>query len=426
MPNFNQKRFCRPETFRRIQPELLVSWLRRYDTYFIKRGLFLPGGHLTPSLSPCGEGDGSGLAVREADGGDLTPALSTGGGEGDSIDYDGLVRVVMEPTPDMPSELVDSLHLVEAMGTSRQLDRMLDEARSNGLNLGLDEFATPEDVAIKLWLLDPHALENLHNSGEVTRPRAFEYFTTDETPVPAFPDPTLDQLRALERRLDQFYVAWRRGDGTRVFAYCQQRIWQEWPEWLFLVRHGAPFRREEAMENGQPTSVLYRPRKYAVLKYDTGRGEMGVYCSGAREQRVLLRALGTCLFGRADFFPGRAKFNLHPLVKLGRASLAFADVPGIEDVRLTDVEFYKRKSPWRRVTQHSADIFSLLEQAEMSWPRELDEITKATFAVKLCRQKRARRVTIVPCNRALYCRDDFSEILERWMEARTFISPKRK
>ena len=28
--------------------------------------------------------------------------------------------------------------------------------------------------------------------------------------------------------------------------------------------------------------------------------------------------------------------------------LACADVPGIEDVRLTDVEFFQRREPWRR------------------------------------------------------------------------------
>jgi hypothetical protein len=162
-----------------------------------------------------------------------------------------------------------------------------------------------------------------------------------------------------------------------------------------------------------------------VLKYDTLRGEMGVYCSAAREQRVLLRLFGRFLFGRPDFFPGGAKFNLGPLVKLGRASLAFEDVPGIEDVRLTEVEFFQRREPWRRTVQQAGDIFTLIEREEIQWPTKMEEITKATFTVKLWGQKRARRMTIVPCNRALYSRDEESWILEKWMEARGLVYPAR-
>jgi hypothetical protein len=403
MPNFVHRRFWRPETFRKIRPDLLLAWLKQSESYFTSRRMFLPGSDEQLALPIEAEPDGNG-----------GPPIS-------GIDYDGLTRVFMEPTPDMPPALVDGLHLIHEMGSSRRLDMMLEEARINGLELGLGDDATPEDVAVKLLLLDTRVLENLHHCQEVMRPRSFQYFTTDANPVPAVPFPTLETLRELEQRLDAFYVAWGRGTGTRVFAYCQQRMWHCAPEWVFLVRHGAPFRREEAMEAGKPTAVLYRPRKYAVLKYDTGRGEMGVYCSSPREQKVLLRAFGACLFGRKDFFPGTAKFNLWPLVLSGRASLACMDVPGIEHVRLTDVEFYQRAEPWKRVIQQADDIFTLLERDEVRWPARIEEITRATFAVKFWRQKRPRRLSIVPCNRALYSRDEDSTILESWMAARSFI-----
>jgi hypothetical protein len=204
-----------------------------------------------------------------------------------------------------------------------------------------------------------------------------------------------------------------------VFPYCQTKLGDDAPEWLFLVRHGAPFRREEAMENGEPSSVLYRPRKYAVLKYDTARGEMGVYCSAPREERILLKVFGRTLFGRDDFFPGGAKFDLSPLVKRGRSCLACADVFGIEHVSLTDVEFFHRREPRRRESQHAEDVFTLVERSCVKWPEEVNEITKATFTFRLWRQRRARKLTILPCNRAVYSRDEDSQILERWMEARS-------
>jgi hypothetical protein len=393
MSSFIQKRFTNPETYRRIRPDLLWAWLKQWEVYFTKRGLVLPAS---------GENLGSDA---------FSPRL----------DYDGLARVFMEPTADMPVELVDGLHLVHEMGRPARVDRMFDEARKSGLDLDLGEDASPEDVAVKLLLLDPRALENLRNCDVLTRRRSYEYFTTDAVPLPRFDGPTLEQIRELERRLEEFYVAWRRGSGTRVFAYSQHPAGHDGPEWLFLVRHGGLFRREEAMENGQPTAVTYRPRRCAMLRYDTTRGEMGVFCSEEREKRVLLRAFGKVLFGHVNFFPGTRKFDLAPLISRGRAALAWADVPPIEHVWLTDLEFFMREPPCRRATERSADLFTLIERGEVRWPRDPSEVTRATFAVKLRGQERPRQLTLVPCNRALYSMDEHSPVLERWLAARRFI-----
>lgn len=389
------QKYTNPETFRRIRPDLLWALLKRSEAYFNKRGLMLPA-------------SGENLGADA-----FSPRL----------DYDALVRVFMEPTPDMPNELVEGLHLVHEMGRASRVEKMFQEACKSGLDLGLGEDATPADVAVKLFLLDPKVLEDLCNCDVMARRRSFEYFTTDAVPVPRFEGPTLEQMRRLEEKLEAFYVAWRRGGGTRVFSYCQQKLGHDAPEWLFLVRHGGLFRREEAMQSGEPTSVVYRPRKYALLRYDASRGEMGIYCSEDHERKVLLKIFGKVLFGRDNFFPGTSKFDLGPLVARGRAALAWADVPSIEQVRLTDLEFYRRKAPWHRVTQQADDLFALIEHGQFCWPSDLKEITKATFTVKLWRQSRARRVTIVPCNRALYSCDEDSPILERWMTARELIQP---
>jgi hypothetical protein len=262
--------------------------------------------------------------------------------------------------------------------------------------------------------MNPRLLENLHNCHEITRPRSFRHFSTDVSPVPPFAGPTQEQIVALEARLNVFYVAWKRGKGVRVFSYRQEH------EWWFLVRHGAPCRREGAMQDGEPTSVCYRPQKHDVLKYDTVRGEMALNCCCDRERRMLLRHFGTCLFGRHDYFPGTAKYSLAPLFG-GRACLACADVFGIEQVSLIEVEFHFREQPWKRVTQRASDIFELVERGELEWPNRVEEITRATFKVKFRRARRARKLTIVPCNKALYARDGDSGVLERFLRARGFI-----
>src|SRR5205823_13519657 len=77
--------------------------------------------------------------------------------------------------------------------------------------------------------------------------------------------------------------------------------------------------------------------------------------------------------------------------------------------------------PWKCVRHKAGDIFELAERGELEWPRKIEEITRATFKVKFRRARRARRLTIVPCNKALYARDSDSGVLEKFLKARGFV-----
>src|ERR1041384_3457155 len=204
----------------------------------------------------------------------------------------------------LSGEMNEALFVVDEMASPLGMDAILHGARENGLNPEADDEATPAEVAMRAWLLDRSLLENLHNCHQLTRPRAFQYFSTDADPLPEFSAPTLDQIGGLEDRLNGFYEAWKRGRGARVFAYSQQG------EWWFLVRHGMPCRREGAMKDGKPTTVFYRPQRHDVVVYDPSRGEIRMNCCGKRERAVFLRAFGSHLFGNKDFFPGTEKYTL--------------------------------------------------------------------------------------------------------------------
>jgi hypothetical protein len=111
------------------------------------------------------------------------------------------------------------------MANSTGMDILLDGAAGRGLSLEVSAKDTPADVAVRMWLLSPGLLEDLHNYRELTRPRAFRYFATDTDPVPTFVGPTEAQTAALLERLNRFYVAWRRGTGARVFTYKRGDMW---------------------------------------------------------------------------------------------------------------------------------------------------------------------------------------------------------
>ena len=374
------RRFSDPDTLSRIRPESLLAWLHPARDYLERCGVILPVGS-----------------------------------HGPAVDYARLAGVFMEPTADMPAELVESLHVIHEMAEPAGMDAILEATAASGLTLAVGSDPAPADVAVQAWLLDRALVERLHVSLELTRPRSFQYFAAEADPLPAFVLPQAEQVTALEARLNDWYDARKRGRGARVLVFPQHG------ECWFLVRHGMPCRREGTMQDGQPGSVFYRPQKHDVLVYDPARGELRLNCCGKGERAEFLKAFGVHLFGNERFFPGTAKYTLAPLVADGRNCLACLDVPGIERVVLKEVEFFFPVKPRERVTRKSDDIFALLENGRVEWPKAPGAITRATFEVKFTEARKARRVTILPSNKALYGRDDDSLLVERWLAARKFI-----
>src|SRR5580765_7894822 len=113
MSNSIQRWFSNPETFRGLRSDLFWAWLKQSEGYLVRRGLVLPGDHTK--------------LARDA----FNPGF----------DYDRLIQVFMEPTPDMPPELVEGLHLVHEMGRPSHVESMFEEARKYGLDLGLPDDA---------------------------------------------------------------------------------------------------------------------------------------------------------------------------------------------------------------------------------------------------------------------------------------------
>lgn len=375
MSNVVAGKYANAEMVSRIRADVLLEWLLPRRSYFEGRGV-----RLVPQ-----------------------------------IDCAKLAEVLRDPTPDMPVEVLEGLYAFRGLDNEAGMDALAKEARRRGLELGLGPDATALDVVVRAWARDRQFVELVRARHAVGRGRSFQYFSTGAHPLPEFTGPTARQLRLIEEGLEPFYIATSRGPGVRVFA------WPDGNAWRFVVQHGKVCKCEEAMDNGQPTSVFFRPRHRDVLVLDPARGDVGVNSCNDTERRVLLRKFGRCLFGRPDFFPGTDKYTVAPILRDGRDCLACGDVPGIDGVSLTRVETCQREGDRHRTVQEADDIFRLVERGRVKLPERLEDITSATFQVRFRGARRPRRLTIVPCNRVIYGREEDWPLLERLMLARGFI-----
>ena len=231
---------------------------------------------------------------------------------------------------------------------------------------------------------------------------------------PEFTPPTEKDLEKLAADLYGWFERKNRGRGAKIIM-CDRAdgVW-------FLVRHGEPFKREESLEGHDASSVCYRPLKYDVLVYAPQIGEWHQLRSKG-EKRLYRETFGKHLFGDEGVFPGTDKYTLDPLRELGeelrrRSQTSKASIGS----SCGEVQFYFAGSPWEIVTRRSDDIFALFNSRAKPFP-EGGRIIRATFKVKFSDSKTPRSVVIKPSNIAQFTRDDDSELVESWLQARGFI-----
>src|ERR1051325_9278133 len=190
MPNVNPGKFANPEILSRIERNLLLTWLFPMRDFFARRGLSLP---------PRERG-------REARGTAVSPPHPAAQGAGRpspvaallcARDYERLAKILAEPAPDMPPELLEALYIFRELDHEAAMDALL-EVQSSEFRV---QSSTPLDIVVRAWLTNRKLVQALHNRMELGRPRSFQYFSTTIEPVPAFAGPAPAQPTEVEGRL---------------------------------------------------------------------------------------------------------------------------------------------------------------------------------------------------------------------------------
>jgi len=378
MSTFKLRRFSHPDSLRAVAPERLLAFLRPFDVYLTARGFRFPSEH-------------------------------------QQIDYDVLVRVLMNPDEDVPPKMVDALYVVHEMAEDDTMERLLDLAHQRNVDLDLDDDPTAADVAIALWLTAPDLLRELHAETFVTRPRRFEYWAGSSRRARAFPPHNERILRAVADRLDLWFKEKKKGDGTtEVFVFPHDE------KVHVLIRHGMAMARVGSIKKGERGGEYFRPEVHDVLVYDTTMDVLGLK-AGTKGERDLYRAvLGSLLFENETYFAKEFALDLGPLRKHGPEILAVDDIPEIASVKLIETRHFLGGETKERLIRQATDLFKAFGDR---WQQRLSigQLVGATFALTLGegRIKRVRKVAIQLPDIAKYDRDDAdADIIELWLRCR--------
>ncbi|MBN1270181.1 MAG: hypothetical protein JXB04_11380, partial [Kiritimatiellae bacterium] len=336
------------------------------------------------------------------------------------LDYQKLVPLCMDISPDAPSEFQTALFFINAMGSPARREEIEAEANYRGVTIATHPGCTDHDYAMLTWLQYPDLLEQAYARAAMHQRRTFTYFTVPDDEIKTFKLPTQEQCIRAEKDINLWFSSSDCGIGAKLIVYPGD------PETWFLIRHGEkPNRMPAVDEHGQGFSFFFRPEKYDVVIYNSRYGELKIN-AGKRLQDDYRYKFGGLLFERAYIFGKRALFTLDPLRTNNPAAISWGAAPEIQSVKLTEVRYELPGSHGTTVTVKSKDLYAEQRPDKPIIPGNAILVREARFDVKFRDSKAARSVVIKEGNVASYSCESDSAALEVWMRDRRFIRSWRE
>lgn len=274
---------------------------------------------------------------------------------------------------------------------------------------------TDTDFAILAHLYVPEIVADVLTRDYITKPRSFVYYIANEEYDWDFVKPSDAQYAALIQDLNREFIRWNLGPNAKVITHeLDGKI-------FFLVRRGEKFSRQAAIdEDGESTSLFFRPENYDLLVYNPNLGEFRMNATSKWTKNLYLKSFGEHIFGSVDFFGETSRFDFSPLRK-GKDALSNVETPAIEWVKLTEIQFYHTNGDtamWEIFK--SSNIFDSFEEKKMNFPED-GEIRRASFKIKIKNEKAAKTLKISSDNKEEVKDETHRALFDKWLKANKFI-----
>ncbi len=331
----------------------------------------------------------------------------------ESLDLRRLSVVLLASDEQTPPDLVEAIHVIGNVGTNARFDDLLEIAAQNGVNADGNAI-TPIDLAVRLWLQVPKALERLERDGLFEKKLKFEHFPARKgAPRTAAEDLPAD-VAAIEAVIEAWLDAHARGPGCTI-----ERV-VSGAEIRFLIDHGLPCKRERCRQGRESSRLLYRPERSDLVICDTATNELRVHTSTIGEMRMYVAIFGKHLFGDADHFTFSSKYTLDPLQRRGREALHCRGVEGLDRILLRELQWAWNGVAPQVEIQRGPDLFRAFEERPKTIPADA-MLRKAIFEIHLTGIKKPRIAWVRPPSTASYGRGEESPLVEQWFRFQGFV-----
>lgn len=343
------RRFGNPGFLRKINPKNLMRLLRKFAGFFESKGINLSGGNLSDEQ------------------------------------LDQLSAIIVSPPTSCPGDFLAAVDLLEMLTSGPGIDELrmvvpelISKIHENGDTTG--------DIVLKVWLLDPRAIQRIYTKFSLKRDRAMKSFRPEDGRKPI--EPTRDVCPAIAKELefgcsDLFDI-----------PICEVMAFPEAAGYALLIRHGERVKRVEVFDDDHRRDVkALRPVKHDVGFVDTHTGELLFSGRSDEVKNTYRQVFSKHLFGDAKILKPSRRFSLEPL-RTGRECLMCPELETVSTSLLRKLTL-RRKGTSSITTHHDADVFHEIELRGLDYLKDFD-LVKATFSIHLARERRVLALMISP------------------------------
>lgn len=372
------RRFGNPDFLRNIKPETLQKLLLRFGPFFERQGIDLKGKVLSPGQ------------------------------------FDRLSALFVSPPSTCPGPLLDAVDMLEML-TSRAGLSELREVLGPLVKKVHEKGDSAGDIALKIWLLDRHAIERIYTKFSIDRGRTMKCYRPEPDKLPVAPDrERCDAMR------EELVFCCEELFDTPV---CDVMAFEETGGWALLIRHGEYVKRFGVIDddNRYDTKAL-RPLKHDVGFVDMATGEVLLSGRSDEVRNTYRHVISKHLFGEPMLLRPSRRFTLEPL-RGGRESLICPDLDIVTTTMLR--ELHLRRVGTTRTTIHRADdVFEEIEERGRDYLREFN-LVKARFSIRVRDQRKAPSLFVSPEDDTLKG-DIHHPVARPWLDACGFNNDHAK
>ena len=366
------RRFGNPEFLRAIKPKNLMTLLRRFSPFFESRGISLSGDDLSQEQ------------------------------------LDQLSAIIVSPPSACPGDFLAVVDLLEMLTSQPGIDelRVVVPDLVNKVHENRDADA---DIVLKVWLLDPKAIQRIYTKFSLKRDRTMTSFRPSEGKKSV--EMTREVCQAIAKDLefgcsDLFDI-----------PICEVMAFPEATGYALLIRHGERVKRIEVFDDDHRRDVkALRPVKHDVGFFDTHTGELLITGRSDEVKNTYRQVFSKHLFGDINVLKPSHRFTLEPL-RTGRECLNRPELEMISSSRLRKLMLRRKGTP--DITMHHGnDVYRELEIRGHDYMKDFD-LVKASFSIHLAWERRVLALMISPEDDKIQG-DIHDPNVRRWMDACEF------
>ena len=329
--------------------------------------------------------------------------------EKDEEYYRRLAAVFMRPEG-IPKVLHEALYYIKGLDNDSGLNRIAWAVKEKLLSVDMEANTSIADKVLQAWLQNADLIKKLHIDIGLDASKSFVHFKPIRQPVPPMKS-IKDAKAGFEKDQADVFRAHGRGGFCEIEQHFRNK------EYVFVIRHGNPYRRDTEYKNNTTEPLYYWPGVQDLMVYNPSTFTLRMNAQISWHKRSYARNFGQYFFDDPDLFAERNVFTLMPIIERGRQILN-GTLYGIEEIAMVELQSLVDEELNDVRIRRSKDVFTSYER-EDGLPQN-EDLTSASFRIRFVGAKSFRTV-MVSGSKARYTQDRNGRHVTDWLQDNGFV-----